>query len=215
MRQTNPKTANGYLYPAFSWKQIPHSDSCMKSSPGKEGIDYTTLINENKRRSETRRVGFGCKIFNRAWFGKIFVPSEAQAIKECVNEMINCIIQSLGGSILVCLGADGASVMVGQFTGVTELLRSEYFHWLMYIHCTAHRINLLVNDKIKESKFANDIMSTINSLMMEEEFRIRFDSKTIKILKSLDALDASKTCSLNNDTLGYLICVGQAYNEWK
>ena len=50
-----------------------------------------------------------------------------------VNELINFIIQSSGG----------ASVMAGEFSGVTKLLRSDYFHWLIYIHCTAHPIELL------------------------------------------------------------------------
>ena len=47
---------------------------------------------------------------------------------------------------MICLGADGASVVAGEFSGVAELLRSDYFHLLIHIHCTAHRINLLVND---------------------------------------------------------------------
>ena len=32
----------------------------------------------------------------------------------CVNELINCIIQSSGGLMVICLGADGASVMAGE-----------------------------------------------------------------------------------------------------
>ena len=85
---------------------------------------------------------------------------DAQAIKECVNELINCIIQSSGGSMVICLGADGASVMAGEFSGFAELLRSEYFHWLLYIHCTVDRINLSVSDVIKGSNLALDIFST-------------------------------------------------------
>ena len=89
---------------------------------------------------------------------------DAQAIKECVNELIKCIIQSSGSSMVICLGADGASVIAGEFSGVAELLRSDYFHWLIYIHCTAHRISLLVNDLIKGSNLALDIFSKNNSL---------------------------------------------------
>ncbi|CAB4063236.1 unnamed protein product [Lepeophtheirus salmonis] len=43
------------------------------------------------------------------------------------------------------------------------------------------------------------------TIMIEEEFRIRFDSNNIKILKYLDALDTSKPSYLSIDTLGYLI----------
>ena len=85
---------------------------------------------------------------------------DAQAIKECVNELINCIIQSSGGSMVICLGADGASVMAGEFSGFAELFPSDYFHWLLYIHCTANRINLSVSDLIKGSNLALDIFST-------------------------------------------------------
>ena len=62
------------------------------------------------------------------------------------NEIVNEITQSSEGSIVVSLKADGASVMSGEFAGVAALLRSEHFHWLIYIHCTAHRLNLMVND---------------------------------------------------------------------
>ena len=66
--------------------------------------------------------------------------------------------------MVICLGADGASVMAVEFSGFAELLRSDYFHWLLYIHCTAHRINLSVSDLIKGSNLALDIFSTNSPL---------------------------------------------------
>ena len=89
---------------------------------------------------------------------------DAHTIKKITKETIDHIIHTSEGSVVVCLGAHGASVMSGEFSGVAELLRSENFHWLVYIHCTAHRLNLLVNDLIKDSNLALDIMSTIKSL---------------------------------------------------
>ena len=47
--------------------------------------------------------------------------------------------------------------------GVAQLLKS-YFEWLLYIHCTAHRLNLVVNTLINTSVVATDVMSFINSL---------------------------------------------------
>ena len=64
---------------------------------------------------------------------------------------------------LISFGADGASVMSGEYAGVAQLLKS-HFNWLIYTHCTAHRLNLVVNDLIKTSILATDVMSLINSL---------------------------------------------------
>ena len=47
--------------------------------------------------------------------------------------------QNSNGSLIISLGADCASVMSGRLAGVAELLRSRYFKWLVYIHCTPHR----------------------------------------------------------------------------
>ena len=46
-------------------------------------------------------------------------------------------------SVLLALGADGASVMSGCNEGVTAKLEKTY-PWLIYIHCAAHRLNLIV-----------------------------------------------------------------------
>ena len=54
--------------------------------------------------------------------------------------------------------------MSGKYAGVAELLCSEHFQWRVYIHCTAHRLNLVVNDIIKGSPLALDIITIINSL---------------------------------------------------
>ncbi|CAB4063098.1 unnamed protein product [Lepeophtheirus salmonis] len=91
---------------------------------------FHVIIDESKDAAKQEKLdlavrystGHVVEIF--LYLGKLDQLS-AQAIKECLNEMINCIIQSSGGSILVCLGADGVSVMAGKFTCVEELLGSE------------------------------------------------------------------------------------------
>ncbi|CAB4016140.1 zinc finger MYM-type 1-like [Paramuricea clavata] len=87
----------------------------------------------------------------------------AQSIMTFTKEVIDLIIERSGAAV-ISLGADGASVMSGEYAGVAELLRSGHFPWLIYIHCTAHRLNLVVNDIIKGSPLALDIMTMINSL---------------------------------------------------
>ena len=130
---------------------------------------FSALIDESKDAAKREELALAVRysagnVVERFVYLRKLDQFDAHTIKECVNELINNIIQTSEGSVVVCLGADGASVMSGEIAGVAELLRSEYFHWLIYIHCTAHRVNLLVNDLIKESNVALDIMSTINSL---------------------------------------------------
>ena len=107
---------------------------------------------------------FAHKVVERFYDLKHLESFDARTIMNVTKEIVENIIQISEGSIIVSLGADGASVMSGEFGGVAELLRSEHFKWLIYIHCTAHRINLLVNNLIKDSNLAVDVINTINSL---------------------------------------------------
>ena len=68
---------------------------------------------------------------------QLLTSLDASTIKEVTKETIDKIVQYSDGSNVASIGADGASVMSGQFAGVADLLRSEYFPWLIYIHCTA------------------------------------------------------------------------------
>ena len=103
------------------------------------------------------------------------------------------ISQKSDGSNIASIGADGASVMSGQFGGVAELLRSEHFPWLIYVHCTAHRLNLMVNDLMKDSPLSTDVIQTVNSLnsflnvpkvrqVYEDEHRDMFPRQEVKHL---------------------------------
>ena len=67
--------------------------------------------------------------------------TDAQTI---VNEGVLPTIEKLSSSAtLLALGADGASVMSGCYEGVAAKLR-RYYPWLLYIHCAAHRLNLII-----------------------------------------------------------------------
>ena len=51
-------------------------------------------------------------------------------------------------------------------------------------------------------------ISDINSYIKEklnEEFNVRFDGSNLEVMKSFEALDASKECYLDNGTLKYLL----------
>ena len=54
------------------------------------------------------------------------------------------------GCTLTELGANGASVMSGEWGGVQALLKKTY-PLLVYVHCVAHRLNLVVVKSLKET----------------------------------------------------------------
>lgn len=49
---------------------------------------------------------------------------------------------------LVELSADGTSVMSGKLAAVQALLKEEH-PWLIYVHCAAHRLNLVLVKALK------------------------------------------------------------------
>ena len=66
-------------------------------------------------------------------------------------------------SSLIALGADGASVMSGCNEGVYSKLKRS-FPWLIYIHCTAHRLNLIVLTYLKSISVAKGLFDVYQSL---------------------------------------------------
>jgi hypothetical protein len=104
---------------------------------------------------------------------------DAEAISAVTKDLISKVQQKSNGSPIISLGADGASVMSGRLAGVAELLRSRYFKWLVYIHCTAHRLNLVVGDMLKASLSSTDVMTTVKSchtLLNKPKIRQKYES---------------------------------------
>lgn len=58
---------------------------------------------------------------------------------------------------------DGASVMSGCFSGVQARLREKIPH-AVYIHCHAHRLNLVLGDCIKNTTGLSSFFSVVNTL---------------------------------------------------
>ena len=72
------------------------------------------------------------------------------------------VIQLKGfGCMVTGLGADGASVMSGEWAGVQALLKRIY-PWLIYIHCAAHRLNLVVVTSLKGT--CKNILTIVDKL---------------------------------------------------
>ena len=129
---------------------------------------FSVLIDESKDTAKREELAIAVryyvgKVVERFYDLRPLTDFGARSIMTFTKEVIDLIIESSGAAV-ISLGADGASVMSGAHAGVAELLRSEHFQWLIYIHCTAHRLNLVVNDIIKGSPLALDIMTMMNSL---------------------------------------------------
>ena len=159
---------------------------------------FSVLIDESKDMGKREELAlviryFKEKVVERFFSMKMLTDFDAEAIKDVTKKNIDDISQKSDGSNIASIGADGASVMSGQFGGVAELLRSEHFPWLIYVHCTAHRLNLMVNDLMKDSPLSTDVIQTVNSLnsflnvpkvrqVYEDEHRDMFPRQEVKHL---------------------------------
>ncbi|CAM4869410.1 unnamed protein product, partial [Rotaria socialis] len=63
----------------------------------------------------------------------------------------------------ICLCFDGASVMSGCATGVHVLLK-KYMPKGIYIHCAAHRLNLVISDTCKVVCYVSDYFSIVSHI---------------------------------------------------
>ena len=66
-------------------------------------------------------------------------------------------------SKLLALGADGAAVMSGQHSGVIAKIQ-EIYPEMIYIHCAAQRLNLVVAAYFKQVKSASSVINIYKSL---------------------------------------------------
>lgn len=82
--------------------------------------------------------------------------------QDIVKEVEKLVTELVGfGCMLTGLGADGASVMSGEWAGVQALLKQNY-PWLIYIHCVAHRLNLVVVKSLKGT--CKNILTLVDKL---------------------------------------------------
>ena len=74
-------------------------------------------------------------------------------------------LETVGIDIKDCIGQsyDGASVMSGRLSGVQKRVK-EHVDWAIYVHCYAHRLNLVVIDSCKAVKYAADFFAQLQRL---------------------------------------------------
>jgi hypothetical protein len=107
------------------------------------------------------RYSIGSKPIER--FVQIVHLSEGSyGAKAIVKEVEKLVTELIGfGCMLTGLGADGASVMSGEWAGVQALLKQIY-PWLIYVHCVAHRLNLVVVASLKGT--CKNILTLVDKL---------------------------------------------------
>ena len=93
-----------------------------------------------------------------------------------------------------------ASVMSGCNAGVRVLLRKDHIPKGIYIHCSCHRLSLVINDTCKAVPYMNDyfsIMSTLYSYFTESGVTNTF------FKKAQADLNLSKLFVLNFEIMGF------------
>ena len=88
--------------------------------------------------------------------------AKATGITEAFKEVLKEIDDNLKQK-LVCLGSDGASVMIGKNNSVYVHLKTD-FPSLISIHCIAHKLELRFQDTIKDVKLFQDAKDMLQSI---------------------------------------------------
>ena len=83
----------------------------------------------------------------------------------CRGDDICQVLTRNGVNLLNCVSQtyDGASVMSGKHRGVQKKIR-DITGKALYVHCYAHRLNLVVVDTVKSMVSANDFFSLLQKL---------------------------------------------------
>ena len=123
---------------------------------------YTILIDECKDNAGHEELSICFRyvkngVFTERFFSLHRVP-EADASHLVESHIKPALETSKISSLLVGGGADGASVMSGAYEGVFVKLQV-YYPSLIYIHCAAHRLNLVVSSFLSYSIEAKAVIS--------------------------------------------------------
>jgi len=79
------------------------------------------------------------------------------------SAMTNFFQQNGISQSIVAQSYDGASVMSGQFNGVQQKIKTQHPE-AIYIHCMAHKVNLLIMDMCKVVKVFVNINIMLNNI---------------------------------------------------
>ncbi|CAM4819981.1 unnamed protein product [Rotaria magnacalcarata] len=87
---------------------------------------------------------------------------DAETLTKEIAQLLSSLNIDLQNCIAVCF--DGAAVMAGNNGGVQALLRQQYIPHAIYIHCYAHKLNLVICDVTKEVPYLSEFYSIISKI---------------------------------------------------
>ena len=133
----------------------------------KEAGYFTIITDETKDISKCEQLSICLRyvyegIIHECFFG--FVHAEelnASALAEYILKVLSELHLSISDCVSQCY--DGASVMSGCYSGVSTRVL-EMNPKAVYIHCCAHRLNLVLVDSCKSIAAASDFFSLLEAL---------------------------------------------------
>lgn len=169
-KYTSPEIQNELINIAAS--QIRHNISCDAI----EANFITIMVDEARDVSRKEQMSLCIRYISKRNFDvrEEFLTFEAMTDvdAEALCTSILAIMKTLGlvNCIVVAQCYDGASVMSGHVSGVQARIRDTYT-CAVYIHCHAHRLNLVIVDVARQVQYADEFFDLIGVLYV---FLVRF-----------------------------------------
>ncbi|CAF3976119.1 unnamed protein product [Rotaria sp. Silwood2] len=116
---------------------------------------------------------------------------DAESLTHEIVRFLLSVNIDIQNCIAICF--DGASVMSGRHAGVQALLRQRYIPNAIYVHCYAHKLNLVICDITKGVPYLSEfysIISKINRYFNQSSVC----NETFKHVQQQLKLDCSKQC---------------------
>lgn len=128
--------------------------------------------------------------------------STADGIANCISEVIEKA--GLGSIPIIAQSYDGASVMSGRENGVQQKIR-QLHPSAVYVHCMAHRMNLVLVESCKVTRHAQAFFGILESLYCffarpnnHEKFKIAQTAMGIQPLELTQLSDTRWACRWRN-----------------
>jgi hypothetical protein len=154
----------------------------------KESIYFSVLVDETKDVSHKEQISFVLRYFAHKQVHESFIDFKpADGLNaQSLSALIVRTLTSYGLDIRSCLvgqGYDGASVMSGVNNGVQQIVRQSAPS-AAYVHCYAHRLNLILVDACKHVQEASDFFALLQRLYVFTSNSVAH-SKWIAVQQSL------------------------------
>jgi hypothetical protein len=169
---------------------------------------YSLIIDEARDEGQKEQMSICCRYVLESGIRERFLgfvqltKLDATALANKIKDFLNCV----GLNIQLCVSQsyDGASVMSGKFNGVQALVREMTGNPCPYLHCHAHRLNLVLVDVSKHVQSVNDTIglleaiyafqsaSTLRNELFSFEVKTKSGTKKLKVPQHSDTRWVSK-----------------------